>query len=222
MFKIAYYDNMDSISVGKGKEIPHENKAELMHELCWWILDWVDSHDAFLTIKTKERKSFRTLRHGPYWIWFRKQPAKEIYKYYPPYLQNRIDELERISKVVFRYERGDITPAIKADAVIVTLSAETAFDMIDYGLKRIIILDQHHKLHHNGIMRYGHIIYNKRWIPISSKWTEFKIKDEVEFIDSPSEITGILDKRLKEKFNRETGPIDINDCGCMGDNFDLA
>ena len=197
MIKIAYYDNADGLSLGRGKEIPCINKSQIMHALAGLILDWVDRHDAHLTIKTKERKEFRSLKHGVYWIWFRKQPPKEIYKYYPEEIRLRMERLKLQGKLEFNYERSNLVPAQEADAVIVTLAGDIIPEMFKVGIKRIIVLDQHHWLHHNGIMRKGHTTFVNE-IPMKSEWLEFKITDEVEFFENPEDITKILDHRLKK------------------------
>lgn len=184
-YKIAYFDNASCAL----------NQPELMHELYSFLLEWVESHDALLTIKTKSRPAKRKLRWGHMWMLGRIVPGQDIYKDYPQCLKDKTEKLIKCGNLEFKYGIGNIEPARTADAVIVTLAAEIAFEMIDAGIKRIIILDQHHYLHHNGIMRYNHQKFDKAWKVISQEWRQFKITDEVEFCDTVHQIKNILDTR---------------------------
>ena len=128
ILKICYYDN-----VCGGR-----NKCKDLHRFVECLLDWVDSHDAFLVIKTKTyryrwtwlmktklriRKFLMTFIHplvkGDYEL----LNVKNLYGYYPHNIKRKFSDLIKKNKLIFSFTRSDVVPGILSDIAIVVPAA---------------------------------------------------------------------------------------------------
>jgi len=203
-FKIVYYD---SISFEGCINNPNDLQNNLRN-----ILEWVDKHECFLVIKSKARKPFRRLKNGTRWTFWRLIPPKNVYENYPEDIKDMFVELIKGNKLEFKFQYGDVTPALDAQAVIVVPYVQMALNLLENDIK-IIFFDVHHFFHYNGIMHFLKPVIRDTNIklfgikltnwPIENgtvyrwQWTEFPYGDKVVFYDKPESIKAILTDRYQ-------------------------
>jgi len=126
---VCYYDNV----------ICAQNPAEKVYRFVKSLLDWIETHEAHLIIKTKERPAFWGWKGEKTWWrlwrkWGRHLP-KEIYKFYPQDLQDQISRMKDSGKLEFQHGKDNIHPAIMADVIVILPQGDIIHKLWKYRKK---------------------------------------------------------------------------------------